>query len=286
MKPLRLKIEEACALKKTLFDVVEKDYALSYVLAGIAQQSSLTHTLVFKGGTALKKLFFGDYRFSVDLDFSTLKAPKGRTLANALTSAMQIAKIQLSHYGPLDIQIKRLSEKAPHPTGQEAFNIHVKFPWHKEPLCHIKVEITHDEPVILPPEYRPILHGYEEPLDCAVACYPIEEIIAEKLRALLQTHQKLVTRGWNRPRARDYYDLWRVLNQYGETIDSKKLKHVLIQKCRHRDVTYQTSEDFFTEALVREANQHWQATLGNLVDNLPECDSLLKDTKNLIARFI
>lgn len=81
-------------------------------------------------------------------------------------------------------------------------------------FCGIRwSEITHDEPIILPPEYRTILHSYGENLTCQIACYHIEEIITEKLRALLQTHQKLVTRGWNRPRARDYYDLWFILKR-------------------------------------------------------------------------
>ena len=40
--------------------------ALSYLLAGIAANPDLSGTLIFKGGTALKKLYFGDYRFSAD----------------------------------------------------------------------------------------------------------------------------------------------------------------------------------------------------------------------------
>lgn len=67
MKPLRIKIQDEANLKKVPIHVIEKDYALSYVLAGIANQSTLSHSLIFKGGTALKKIFFGDYRFSEDL---------------------------------------------------------------------------------------------------------------------------------------------------------------------------------------------------------------------------
>ena len=87
MKPLRMKLEDECTLKKSRLDIVEKDYALSYLLVGIAKQEQLTHSLVFKGGTALKKIFFGDYRFSVDLDFSTLNAPKNEALENAFSRA-------------------------------------------------------------------------------------------------------------------------------------------------------------------------------------------------------
>lgn len=143
MKPLRLKIQNESILKKIRRDVIEKDYALSYVLAGIAKQSQLNQSLVFKGGTALKKIFFGDYRFSVDLDFSTVNAPKDKMLEEALKSAISISSNLLSHYGPFDLQLKRYPERQPHPHGQEAFNVYVKFPWHRTPQCTVKLEVTH-----------------------------------------------------------------------------------------------------------------------------------------------
>jgi predicted nucleotidyltransferase component of viral defense system len=118
------------------------------------------------------------------------------------------------------------------------------------------VEITHDEPVILSPEYKPIPQGYDEQIDCTVACYHIEEIVAEKLRTLLQTHQKLVARGWSRPRAWDYYDLWCIFKNYSLAVDIERLSEMLYKKCKHRDVSYQNIDDFFTAELVKEANQH------------------------------
>ena len=56
MKPLRIKLQEQANLMRAPIHVIEKDYALSYVLAGIALQPELSNSLVFKGGTALKKI--------------------------------------------------------------------------------------------------------------------------------------------------------------------------------------------------------------------------------------
>lgn len=286
MKPLRIKIQDEASRKKVPMHVIEKDYALSYVLAGIANQPELTHSLIFKGGTALKKIFFGDYRFSEDLDFSVINPPKGKQLEHALLNALVHSKALLNEYGSFDMQLKRNPEKEPHPKGQDAFNVQVKFPWQPTALCRIKVEITHDEPVILSPEFKPIIHGYDEKIDCVVACYHIEEIVAEKLRALLQTHQKLVARGWNRPRARDYYDLWCILKDYSSAVNTNRLIEMLDKKCQHRGVSYKNIDDFFTAELVKEANQHWQATLGVLVRDLPECNKVLGDTKELILNYV
>ena len=72
MKPLRLRLEEARKRLGLPWEVLERDYLLSWVLAGITQVEILRDSLVFKGGTALKKCYFGDYRFSQDLDFSTV----------------------------------------------------------------------------------------------------------------------------------------------------------------------------------------------------------------------
>ena len=49
--------------------VLEGDYCLAWFLAALAE-SDLQAVLGFKGGTALKCCYFGDYRFSEDLDFT------------------------------------------------------------------------------------------------------------------------------------------------------------------------------------------------------------------------
>ena len=51
---------------------IEKDYILSWILFGISKQEHLSKAIVFKGGTVLKKVYFEDYRFSEDLDFTLL----------------------------------------------------------------------------------------------------------------------------------------------------------------------------------------------------------------------
>ena len=60
---------------------IEKDYILSWILFGISKHEQLSKAIVFKGGTVLKKVYFEDYRFSEDLDF---------TLQNAEISIEQI----------------------------------------------------------------------------------------------------------------------------------------------------------------------------------------------------
>ena len=52
--------------------VIERDYCLAWFLTGLASHS-LRDVLAFKGGTALRRCYFGDYRFSEDLDFTLIQ---------------------------------------------------------------------------------------------------------------------------------------------------------------------------------------------------------------------
>src|ERR1700674_5206003 len=65
-------ILEAASSFSLLPSVVEKDYVLGWILAGINAHEELAERWVFKGGTCLKKCYFETYRFSEDLDFTVI----------------------------------------------------------------------------------------------------------------------------------------------------------------------------------------------------------------------
>ena len=52
--------------------ILERDYCLAWFLVGLSR-TPLCKLLVFKGGTALKRCYFGGYRFSEDLGFSLVE---------------------------------------------------------------------------------------------------------------------------------------------------------------------------------------------------------------------
>ena len=57
--------------------------------------------------------------------------------------------------------------------------------------------------------------------------YSLEEVIAEKLRAILQQAGMSERCGWSRSSAREYYDLWQVLDTYRELPDARlRWRHV------------------------------------------------------------
>ena len=84
--------------------VVEKDDAISYLLAGIGQTDRLSEALILKGGTALRKFSFEDYRFSEDLDF-TLRHTVSRA---EMGKAMDEARSRVDPFEPVETQVKRI----------------------------------------------------------------------------------------------------------------------------------------------------------------------------------
>ncbi|MDT9547541.1 MAG: nucleotidyl transferase AbiEii/AbiGii toxin family protein [Chlorobium sp.] len=128
--------------------VVEKDYVLGWVLAGLACQEEVADSWVFKGGTCLKKCLFETYRFSVDLDFTLLDP------------AHLDCQGKLSYRGPIS------------PTGKN--------------LPRIKIDLSADECVVEEPQRMPVLHPYSDmPREgIRVLAYSYAEVFGEKVRAL------------------------------------------------------------------------------------------------------
>jgi predicted nucleotidyltransferase component of viral defense system len=270
-------------------EVVEKDYILSYLLAGLREVPDLRH-IRFKGGTALKKVYFGDYRFSEDLDFSAVNGPLGPALDTAVATAGRAAEARLRARGRFQLVIDRWPLRDPHPGGQDAFRVLAAFPWQNRPMVRVTIEVTRDEPVLLPTPERPILHRYhelgEQLDDVRLATYALEEIVAEKLRTLRQTQVQLEGRGWRRPRARDYYDLWRILSERWGDIDPELVRRILPVKFAWRGVSYSTAGDFFTPQLLAEARRRWRSNLGMFVGVLPGVDPVLAALRPLVERLV
>ena len=107
MKLLQRRIQEAAREGGVSQLVIERDYAQSYVLLGVASQAELRETLVFKGGTALKKIHFKGYRFSEDVDFSAVDAPKGRDLEEAVHTAISTAQTAARSLAPITMIVER-----------------------------------------------------------------------------------------------------------------------------------------------------------------------------------
>lgn len=194
---LKARLQEYSQKRKVKWEIIEQDYVLSWALKGFFQIPVLKNNLVFKGGTALKKMYFGDYRFSQDLDFSVKN--EGKNLAQLdefIGQACLRATEAIQSLGEnVELRSEPYLEKKPHPEGQKAFLIEARLPWHRDFHTKVYAEFSFQEIILMKPQKRNIIHGYGETFEEFVYVYPLEEIVAEKIRALLQFAKKLHERG-------------------------------------------------------------------------------------------
>lgn len=168
-------------------DQVEHDLVLSRAICELYQHPVVAESLVFRGGTALHKLFFDRAgRFSEDLDFVQVTAePIGRTV-NAIRTC-------------LDPWLGKPSWKR----NQGRFTLNYRFTTEIEPIItrKVKIEINTREHFTVQPYVRELFQVSNSWFqgESHVLTYTIEELLATKLRALYQ-----------RKKGRDLYDLWYV----------------------------------------------------------------------------
>ncbi|MBI2857318.1 MAG: nucleotidyl transferase AbiEii/AbiGii toxin family protein [Chloroflexi bacterium] len=273
LRPLRLRMAEtARATAKPQF-VMEKDYAVSYLLAGIAVVPALRESLVFKGGTCLRKAYFPGYRFSEGLDCTSRTTWQCEALLHALTAAAADMKARLSAFGPFVLMVAEERHRAQHPRGQCAFRVRVQFPWMRSPDCSLKVEVSAEEPLLAGSVERRLIHEFPgESLEATIPVYRLEEIAVEKLRALLQSRQHLRERGWLRNRPRDVYDLWYLWDQLEVPVEWDTVRRLLRAKAEAYGITFSGPEDFLDEQVLRGVQRDWSAQLANFVPDLPPFD--------------
>lgn len=284
MTTVRHILRKQADLHRVQFWIIEKDYALSYLLAGISATDDLGDALVLKGGTALHKLYFKDYRFSEDLDYSTRQIGPIGEMDVKFDRAIKKAEELLQEKGPFRIEYEPLALREPHPEGQAPCVVRFQFPHHRDPVCRLKVEITIDEPILLEPMRRPILHDFPESMSGEVAVYSLEEIVAEKLRALLQSLARIEDRGWGTGRVpRDYYDLWYLLKHVD--LSGAQLVDLTRRKSIHRNVDAKSSDDFFSPPLQEIARRQWEKQLRIFVPTAPPAEVVLEEVRTLVRQL-
>ena len=169
----------------TGLDQVEHDLVLSRALCELYQDPLISERLVFRGGTALHKLFFERAgRFSEDLDFVQATAePIGKTVDAIRTC--------------LDPWLGSPRWKQ----SQGRFTLSYRFQTEIEPVINrkVKIEINTREHNHLKPYLRKPFSVNNRWFqgEAIVLTYSIEELLATKLRALYQ-----------RKKGRDLYDFW------------------------------------------------------------------------------
>ncbi|MBI2792839.1 MAG: nucleotidyl transferase AbiEii/AbiGii toxin family protein [Gammaproteobacteria bacterium] len=209
---------------------VEQDLVLSRALIDLYNDPHIKDVLVFRGGTALNKLFLQpSARYSEDIDFVQKNPePIGQTIDS-------IRNILQPWLGEPKRKITERSAKLVY--KYEAIN---KLP------AKLKIEINTTEHFqVLPLKIEPFTVNSEWFQGKAdIITYEIDELIATKLRALYQ-----------RRKGRDLFDLWYVSSQNLINID--RVIDIFQQYCTN-DGLKVSGEQFKQNLELKKKNKDFQ----------------------------
>lgn len=107
-----------------------------------------------------------------------------------------------------------------------------------------------------------------------IPCYSLTEILAEKLRALIQ-------RRYLAPR--DCYDIWYIARSERD-LNWEKIKDVFYKKAAYKNVDTSKILTVFHDENVTRLSRAWYQSLGNHLapGKLPEYKSVIQELKALI----
>jgi predicted nucleotidyltransferase component of viral defense system len=229
--------------------IVERDYILTHVVAQLHRATPTDGgTLVFKGGTALRFIHIGDYRYSADLDFTVIGGdvePAIAALGDVLEAARQHAalpyldltagdKPAITYIGPLG--------------GSKPRNI--------------KLDVATDEHVESIVQ-RTVLDVWPDLPDAVpLAVYPIEEIGAEKLRCIIQ-----------RVQCRDLYDLFRLTEDVGVSL--AEIRPLFERKAQAMRIDPNSFSDRFEDRIERY-KRRWNNEMGEHLADPPRFNNVVR----------
>ncbi len=170
--------------------VIEKDYVITWILLALAD-SDLNNLLAFRGGTALKKIYFPDYRYSEDLDFTLTQEIANDIILQTLNLSLEkLAKEQGFQFA---VPAEKVEER------EDSLTAYINFVGPLQARLEsrsIKIDFTLSEKVIFPLEAKEIHSPYSDAMIRSFPSYALEEILIEKLCAII-----------GRTEPRDIYDV-------------------------------------------------------------------------------
>jgi predicted nucleotidyltransferase component of viral defense system len=264
-------------------DTVDKDYVLGHFLSVFI--AYYKDSLVFKGGTCLRKCYIENYRFSEDLDFTALdknfvlekkvleKVTKEVTDHTGIQIYVEPVMPVLFKDQPKGFQVKIKYWGANHSKNQPP-------PPYNRWNSKIKLEVSTDEVMLLDTEMLNIMHPYSDDLigEKQISCYCINEIISEKLRALKQ-------RSYTAPR--DFYDLFHLTATFSKE-NWEAVIPVFLKKMDHKKLTYQSPEDLIDAYKLENVARAWKTSVAHQIKegHQPEAEQIIKTVAERIKTYL
>jgi predicted nucleotidyltransferase component of viral defense system len=255
---------------------IEKDYILSWILKGIARHEQLSKAIVFKGGTVLKKIYFEDYRYSEDLDFTLLNIEiTGEQIFEWFNEVFEYVKEEAN----IPLAIIDPDSHRDRPEHDDArlldgINFYISY---TGPLGgmgsnkKVKVDISRSEQLEYSPVIKDAIVGYSDIEEHQLLCYPLEEVLVEKMRTVMQRMQ-----------ARDFYDIWFLLEQHG--MDAAFHMNEFEKKCASKNLNHLDFPKKLAERLPQYKGR-WKNSMNEQIKDLQDFERVEREVQRHLKKL-
>ncbi len=238
---------------------------LGWILKGISENGFLKEKLIFKGGTAIRKIYVKDYRLSEDLDFTYKEE-------NMNESEVKRQIELMSEWVKEESRIElRMKNENINNFGNYSFYLEYTGPLGGTKHS-VKVDISDKEMLCNNPEEMEIKEEYSDLSEIfKIQSYTINEILSEKMRSLMQ-----------RTAPRDLYDLWYLLEQEGYDITeyifdfNKKAKFKNLNPLDFISTVEEKKEKF---------KSSWKSQLENQMNDVPDFEKIWRTLNKHFRKF-
>lgn len=282
---LQKEIVTIAAQKGVVKSTIDKDWALGHFIDAIFSIPELRQKHIFKGGTCLKKCYIPDYRFSEDIDFTSIDRDfilTRKHLDNI--SALLKQRVEM----PTHIESLKELKFKDKLTGYEAI---IKFWGSDHPRndptpppqrwqTKVKIEIILYELILFPISKRDVVHSYSDKLTenaLQVPCYSIEEVLAEKIRSLIQ-------RSYTAPR--DFYDIWYLSKHFPE-LEYKPIVDAFHKKLAFKGHSFSGIEQLINSENDKHLKAAWKNSLAyQITGELPDFETVKNELLVLLKKIL
>lgn len=251
--------------------------AVHTILVAIANAPHLRTQMIMKGGILLA-LQYHSLRHTRDIDFSTpqkITEFELRAFLDELSQNLALA-VERLEYG-LDCRIQSHEIRPPRPTAtMPTLRVRIGYAYKHDQRKHRRL-LNKKSPSVVEIDY-----SFNEPNNenvsvleltdgGALSVYSLADVIAEKLRAMLQQEAR------NRIRRQDAYDLYRLIRS-GAVSTPEERRRVLDSlrlKARARDMAVD-ADSITHEEVIRRSRMDYPTLQQEIEEPLPDFDEVYK----------
>ncbi len=135
----------------------------------------------------------------------------------------------------------------------------------------VKIDISKTERLVFEPIKRRAFLDYSDQKEHQILCYPLEEVLVEKLRSVMQRMQ-----------ARDFYDIWYLLEVHKMDVAFYSIE--FRAKCESKEIDATQFHNKLEQRLPQYKGR-WKASMADQIQDLPDFDQIerevMRHLKNL-----